>query len=465
MKKELAIENLRAGRPITFMDEIWPTKKYQDLKPGQLVDPLDEMDCEPFGWTELRRWRIQTLLASSPWGVPLTLFPRAFEGMFTRKFRTQEYGYDVLIHMVLDRPDIFTVLEPGELTEILFPDQAQDKVLHDARFCLDFNSVNSSIDSLLSANTAGYFSNNNWDKLNSLAWLNRDDVFPSDVVLAGEEFCDFIMPLSQAKLPSSNSNLDSLGVYKATIVSVASPETIYLNMKGPDAERVFQLTNDVTRYFQEKDEPIYNYRIPEEFIYAGYPCLLFVEDDHTWERCRILEKIHNTDRIIVDVIDYGGLKKVRRQDLYLMPKVFFDFAPQAVTVSLAGVKPVAEKWCTNAGARIRCFSYIKYYLDILLLPLKNLSTNETGESQGDKAPVKPKKSKLKKRPAYEVIICDRNDDELDIYLDKILCIEGYAARDQSRVDKLEMYRKELDEVFKNIERPENPMIGTFLTCD
>lgn len=512
MKKELTISLEK--RQFTFLDEIWPDirqqqqvespeldtlydddqNKQQPTIPRQLLE--DDDHDEIYGWTELRIWRVQTILAISPWGIPLVTFGKVYEKIYNRKFRTQEFGHAVLIDMVSERPDIFAIQEPDELTEIIFPEYPHDKILHDARYGNHFN--NDRLPNSHASPSATLYDRNelNYDELISIAWLNRDDDFPNDVVLAGEEYCDLFLPIPEAKLP------DTYGVYKAIIIGVASPHCIYINIQSPDSKKVVNLSVDVKDYFSRAKDPIDMYRVPKEFLYPGFPCLVFVDEDKSWERGIVIGQASRGDRVLVETVDYGGVRAVSGQQLYLMPKKYMEFPPQAILVSLFGLKPAhdEDKWNPRAGTRLRSFSYPEYYLDVLLMPStapepksrpkkqqeEKSSTSEqqtitsatSTETKGldngldsSEPPVSSRvnvnsrllnKLKNRKTPQYDAIICDRNDDQgFDLYLHNLMIVETYAEPDMKKYTRLKELQDGLKVAFKKVSRPINPMIGLF----
>lgn len=466
--------------PTTFLDEIWPLGLPQTRGKKQQGDkPISPEDDEELGLTELKKWRIQTLLAISGWGIPSTVFAEAYEKMFGKKFVIKEFGFNRLEEMVNELPEIFAIQEPDEVTALLFPDYPHDKILHDTRFGLDFKI--SPRESLYETANHDYRTLD-WDQLISYAWLNRDDDFPKDVVLAGETYKEYILPLTEGKVDNSN------GIFKAIMIGAANPEHIYLNIKNENTERVSQLSLEVKYYFDNLDSNLSldMYRIPDEFIYPGYPCLIYIDKEDSWERGSIIAKTDRDDRIIVETVDYGSSLIVSRLNLYMMPKKFFDFPSQSLLVSMIGAKPNSEsgKWSRGSGARTRCFSYPNYYLDCLLLDVKSATVvtekvdDEDPQSslEIDKSTIKSnadidlsRKSKfrrsLKKMPKYDVIICDRNEEHMDLYLDDVLVVETYAVVDDKRDDEIKNYKKLLKKAFESVPRPKNSMIGRIFGRD
>lgn len=432
---------------------------------------------------EVRRWRVQILLAVNPYGIPSLKFGEAFERMFGRKFELRDYGYDNLDDMLNNMTDIFVVQQPDEITAALFPEYPHDRILHDARLGHNFAKPNIDGDDQLAPTSRlqanGTSSKCDFNDLIIKAWIDRDEEFPPDVVLAGESY-EQLWRISAASIPGTK------GVYHATMVSVANPETILLKLKSNDEEqgRISGLSDEIDQYFKQTKHSIEAYSVPREFILPGFPCLSYLGKQRIWERCIVVGRFRNENKVLVESIDFGGLYSVALISLYLIPRQFLDIPRQTLQVSLLGLKSVEnEEWPSKVGARMRCFSYEQYYLDVLLLEprikpsrldsidlgsdssIKNLTSAVSSmtvadgtKSQGSNTP-KPSSSKKKKSMntiAYEAIIVDRNDKEMDLFLDEILMLETYATQADDQVEEISRIKEQLRQVLPSIPRPINP---------
>lgn len=461
MKKELSKAILK---PVLFLDD-WP------LPPKCANEPVDEQGSSAL--VEIQKWRIQTLLAVNTWGIPSLAFSKAYEKMFGKELNPQDLGFATIADMICSMPEIFTIQEPDDVTAVMFPDYPQDKILHDARLGHDFSDstedANAALaivgkDGLLDYKTVDP------DTLIAYAWLNRDDDFPKDAVLPGEKYHELILPMTSANIPGTR------GVHQAVIVGAANPGRIYINIKSEALSKINVLSAQVTQFFKEHGA-YEKYSVPEEFVYPGFPCLVYIQKDKCWERCVILNRLQKTKKVRVETVDYGTYYTVHITNLYLLPRQFFDIPKQGLTVSLIGMKPPkgSNRWSSRSGIRIRNFSEANYWLDFLLVEpkekIENKNENEnkdepaskSGEPNSDegKPSTSPCKSYLKKnnlkdkKSDYEVFACDRHDDELDIHLDYILTMEKLASIDENRSEEIGLLREKFVEALKTIPRIAN----------
>uniref|UniRef100_A0A6G1SLZ2 Tudor domain-containing protein 5 n=1 Tax=Aceria tosichella TaxID=561515 RepID=A0A6G1SLZ2_9ACAR len=456
---------LRSGSPLPiklFLDD-WPA-------PPRCIDESDGSSS-----LEVKKWRLQILLAVNPYGIPSLKFGEAYERMFGRKFDLHDFGFDNLSDMINKMQDIFVVQEPDETTAILFPDYPSDKILHDARLGHNFARPNiDGTDSLLRPSTRVQASGtkSDFDDLIIRAWIDRDEEFPADVVLAGESY-EQLLKLSSAKIPGT------IGLYQATVISAASPESIFIQLKTNDEDqaRIRGLSNEIKEYFKNSKHSIDAYNVPKEFLLPGFPCLVYSSKEKNWERCIVVGQSHGDNKVLVESIDFGGAYSVHKIFLYLIPRQFLDIPRQTLHVSVMGMKPIEPdgRWTQKVGSRLRCFSFAQYYLDVLLTEPKMQEYDvspppETDSSTSSRPPpssetgaadivakVAPKtKRRFKSKMTYEALIVDRNDKDMDIYLDEILVLETYALRDESRAEEIGKIKEHLHEAFKGIPRPKNP---------
>lgn len=480
-----------AGNNAHFLDD-WPEPPKHNY-PG---------DNDPTLLNEVKKWRLQILLAVNPWGIPSLAFGEAYRKMFGKQLDVREMGYEHLSEMVSKMPDIFAVQEPEESTALLFPDYTRDRILHDARLGFDFARPN--FDSELSASrssictsfssdslatiasatrpTYGTTATKSYDELVRLAWMDRDEDFPSDVVLAGEPY-DELLIISSANLPGAR------GLYQAKLLSAATPDSFFVQLKTSEqvARKIQELPAEIAKYFEVSKYSIDAYSVPREFMYPGFPCLVFVGKGGrtSWERCVIAALSKSSSKVLVETVDFGGWYAVDPIYLYLIPRKFLDVPRQTFQISLAGLKPpvtssaVRDSWPAKVGPRMRCFSYHNYWLDLLLIDSKpkNYSLNYNSSS-ADKESLLPsakddrqskaidadvaarKAEKMRHRfraqPRFDALVVDRNDEDIDIFLDEILILETYAIADESRKDELQVIKNNLKEVLKKIPRPNNP---------
>lgn len=417
---------------VSFLEN-WPTppsSTYQDTN-----------QTAPPGSTPFRKNQLQMLLAVNPFGIPSLAFEDAFLKMFKKPLNIQQdFGFANLSEMIAHLSDVFTAQVPDETTALLFPDYAQDYILHDARFGRKFCDN--------SATMLTYMPDP--DIQNTLAWLNRDCDFPNDVCLSGETYKEFYFPMIDATITGTR------GVLQAMIVSAANPNHIYLNVNSNDLNIIANLTADVRDYFETSPNQIETYLIPQEFIYFGFPCLAYIDEMGTWERSIILGQSSGF-RITVESVDFGGRRNVPYFFLRLMPKKFMEVPKQAILVSMMGVCQGEHKWNSFIGSRIRSFSNFKYWLDCVFVENKTPRQSYErvkikGENELDD-PAKKKRKKIIQLPQYEVLICDRNDDYLNLYLDELLMMENLASADEERSTEVSNLRKQFDEILKKTPRP------------
>lgn len=560
--------------PVLFLDD-WPAPPNCS---GGGCELADQDHIAP-GMNNMRRWRIQTLLAVNPWGIPLMAFKEAYERMFRGKtFESKDHGYENISAMVYDLPDIFAVQEADDVTALMFPDYPHDRILHDARLGHDFSPQSlamshessaeaefleadetgrlargavSELDSLIngqqqiarrwsssnivdetsastisgsSTNKASILMDKNGspcgsfhgktidpDILISYAWIHRDTDFPPDTVLAGEQYNELILPLTSAHIPGTR------GVHQAIIVGVANPGSFYINVKSSDSERYENLTREIYQYFMQCGANIDQYNVPEEFLYPGFPCLVYSIEHKCWERCVVVSRSRRTNRVLVECVDLGGTITVNRIYLYLMPRKFLDLPKQALLCSLIGVRPKEDdKWSRTISCRMRFFSQPRYWHDVLLVEPKAQPVNSainmsipspigdksaspaavTSDSSVDSAKPassslltssdaatidsqtsggeqseqtsqeqqpaqekrKRKKRLLEKKLDFETIICDRHDDygSLDIFLNDILVMETYGSLDTDRAEEYNSLKESFKKALATLPRPRNP---------
>lgn len=464
MKKELAKENMK---PILFLDD-WP-------QPPKCAHESSE-EFEKGVFTEVQKWRIQTLLAVNTWGIPSLAFCKAYEKMFGKELNVNDIGFSTLADMICGLADIFTIQEPDDVTAIMFPDYPQDKILHDARLGHDFSETTEGANAALALSVGKDgsldYKSVDPDTLIAYAWLNRDEDFPNDAVLPGEQYQELILPMTAASIPETR------GVHQALIVGAANPGRFFINIRNEALAKISVLSAQVTQFFKECGNNE-KYSVPEEFVFPGFPCLVYIPRDKCWERCVILARIRKTKKVRIETVDYGTYHTVHITNLYLLPRRFFDIPKQGLTVSLMGLKPPegADKWSSKSGGRIRCFSDANYWLDFLLIEPKyeddgkkmNNEQPSTIKSYGSPDSNNQKKSSplsrsdilrmnnLKdKKSDYEVFVCDRHDDEMDIHLDHIMIMETYASLDEKRAQEITCIREKFVQALKSIPRPKNP---------
>lgn len=372
----------------------------------------------------------------------------------------------------------------------------------------------------------------NYEQLIHRAWINRDEEFPDDVVLAGETY-DELLIISSASIPGTR------GLYQGTLSSVASPDSVFIQLKINNEQvrqKIQALPQDVASYFEQTKLPREAYRVPMEFMFTGFPCLVCIvsQGRNLWERCLIAARSKTSGKVLVESVDFGGWYAVDQAHLYLMPRKFLDVPRHTFEISLAGLKPTVKiedansnananqdnnndnnnnsnskgatsryEWSNNLGSRMRCFSYQDYWLDILLMDRKpktrssvyqcSGSTSEqssplgqtnlsiggqpevTEPSQNDNGTTDATRSNMpgadavdarkkadkmrcsfKGSPKFDAIIVDRNDQDIDIYLDEILVLETYAQFDENRQSEMESTKLNLKEALANLPRPQNP---------
>jgi hypothetical protein len=449
----------------SFLDD-WPA-------PPRCVEESDDPTS-----MEVRKWRLQILLAVNPFGIPSLQFGEAYERMFGKRFDIRDFGFDSLSDMINKMQDVFVVQEPDEDTAVLFPDYPNDKILHDARLGHNFAKPNiddtdSSIKPTSRFQASG--TKSDFDDLIIRAWIDRDEEFPPDVVLAGESY-EQLLKVASASVPGT------MGIYQATMLSAARPDWIFIQLKTneEDLSRIRGLSNEIKEYFKNSKHSIDAYNVPKEFLLPGFPCLVYSSEQQSWERCVVVGRSTRNNKVLVESIDFGGAYSVDLIFLYLIPRKFLDIPRQALQVSLMGLKPTEEdgKWTQKVGSRLRCFSFAQYYLDVLLIEPKIQQydasldpashpppATEQSLSSSDEKPSSEKddnrekvalKRRYKSKIAYDALIVDRNDKEMDIYLDEILVLETYAVQDESRTEEIARIKESMKAALKGIPRPKNP---------
>lgn len=450
-------------QPVLFIDDSWP-----EPPKGSSQESL----FEPGTLYEIKKARLQALLASHPWGIPSLALSNAYKKMFGHELDLEELGFDNLSDMIFQLNDTFAVQEADETTALMFPDYPNDRILHDARQVCDFDSITNCVEDI-DYKSADPFT------LISYAWINRDDEFPPDVVMPGEQYSEMILPMTTKSVAGTR------GLYQAVMVGAANPDYFHVNIKTLAFERVTNLSVDVQNYFKDLGrKTIAMYSVPNEFIYPGFPVLVYLKKEKCWERGSIMAKSKGGNKVLVEAVDYGGFHSVSPSNLYLMPKVFFEMPKQNVPLSMIGLKPsdATNKWPAEVGERMRCFSDHKYWLDVLLLEPKKVekdqaleenstaSVSSGSESNGMKSSSSDfalgtesaniRSSKYKRRRddvQFEAIVYDRNDSFLDVALDDILIMENYAIPDNNRAEEVATLHQKFKEALAEVPRPTNPL--------
>lgn len=476
---------------------------YSDLQPilfgdywPKLPKRVTEPNFEGPGLTEIKKCRLQALLAVAEWGIPSLALTYIYEKIFDRQLDLKDLGYSSLNDMISSLSDVFAVQEPDELTAIMFPEHPDDRILHDARLRNSFQEVyyrrmSSALATIVRLAVGKSLPNqsrlgvhrkksrksNDFEDLIMKAYYNRDHEFPRDVVLPGEEYSDFILPKMVAGVPNTR------GVYQGILVGAANPNGFYINVKNDSLMRIDNLNEDVEAYFSQCREPVEMYSIPKEFIYPGFPCLIYKQHEQVWERGQIVGPGRKAHKVYVETVDFGGIVSVDKLFLYLMPRRFFNIPKQAVYVSLMGLKPndPSGTWNAKSGKRVRCFSLLDYWLDILLVdPVVQESDSKTlsdtsdsvvdcawssASSNGNTTDSSDCSSngqylrrgkKWYKEPQFEALVSDRHDDKLTLYIDQVLTMEHYATHESSRTHEIETLRVQFNQVLANLPRPKNP---------
>lgn len=438
---------------VLFLDELPIATKYEDSK----VVSVD-----------VKKWRFQQILASHPWGIPSLKFIEIYNSAFNRDIGAEmdEMGFHNFPEMINSMKDIFTVQQPDDVTAIIFPNYSDDLILHDARYGHEFISKPPGSKSPKRCQTK-VPNVIDHEALIGLAMLNRDQEFPDDVVLAGEEYRDLMLPASLANVEGTR------GVHQVTLIGASNPGHFFVHIKGNVAGR---LLIEINQHFRALRAPTDTHLVPDEFIYLGFPCVAYMDEDDSWERCAIISRSSSkANKVLVEMVDYGGIRTVNRMHLHLMPKRFLETPKQAICISLAGLIPKAVRFSSTSTRRLLCFSNRNYILDCLFLdPTKDsyfvegedstiinvenysIKTTEITKITKDNQEVKQKKRKFRQRTHYEAMICDRNHEFLDLYLDYVLSIETYCKKDPSRVAEIEELREKFQVALNKIPRPENP---------
>lgn len=431
----------KAPNSVLFLDDLPPAPKNEDSKVTT---------------NEIKKWRFQQILASHPWGIPSLAFISDYKKFFERDLNLdmKDMGYHDFHEMITSLNDIFTIQKPDDITCLIFPKYAEDFILHDARLKHNFDTM--------SDNTELKLDNQNkldYDWLVGLANLNRDEPFPNDVALAGKEYEEFLLPQNLANIENTR------GVYKVLLTSGTNPGHFFVNFHN-DYDRVQAMINDLANYYVNLPAVVDTHMVPDEFIYNGFPCVLYDPKTKLWERCSIMTKTKN--KVIVDMVDLGGFKEALRTNLFLMPQKFLEIPKQAVCLSLAGILPLKdEKYTANARKRLLNFSASGYKLDCLLLDHTRIKETEQHnrpangsdcpENGDKKQETKRRLRKITKKVQFEAILCDRNDEYFDLFLDEILVMEIHCKSDDSRKSQIETLRSEFKKALQNIPRDVCPI--------
>lgn len=456
---------------------------------------LDEQSQDSVALAEVRKWRLQIMLAVSPYGIPSLAMAETYEKMFGHKFDLKDFKCDSLDELINQMSDIMAVQKPSSTTGILFPEHPHDKVLHDIRLGHDFSQpdydstggtlTSSSLcsvgdDSATTTTTTSSIDGSLARDFNDLiyrAWVDRDEEFPPDVVLVGEPY-EQLLKISQANIEGSR------GLYQANLISIAGPESLFIRLKtsAENELRIMNLTTEIDAYFKQSPHPIDSYNVPREFISPNFPCLLYSKE-RNWERCIVVGGSSSSNKILVESIDFGGVYSVNLIYLYLIPKQFLDIPRLTLAVSLAGIKPAKgeTKWSDSIGPRLRCFSINDYWVEVLLVEQKkskivlqqrHVSNSDTksSSSSNDSSPNDSlssvgqtrKKRTVTDRSSYEAIIVDRNVPGMDLYIDEILVMETYADVDPDRKSEIDSLKERLNEQCRRLPRPINKLVPEYL---
>lgn len=403
---------------------------------------------------EMKRWRFQQILGSNPWGIPSLAFIATYNKVYGKPIDFEEMGFRDFPSLVASMPDIFLVQQPDEITALIFPKNPYDIVLHDARYGHNFDEQTD-----LKSTSVPKPNEVDYEMLITLAILNRDQDLPSDVVLPNEQYRELILPQTLANIAGTR------GVHQAVMVGASNPSHLFINVKNEYTERLCELPALMKDYYDSIPDLFDSHIVPDEFLYPGFPCAVYRPQNDIWERCSIITKSPKVGKVLVDTVDYGGIITVDRMCLYLLPRKFLELPKQAVCVSLLGVKPSdGKKYSKGSSKRLRCFSVTNYLLDCLIVEPTKFSVKldpyveldqEDGYTSSDTE--KSKKRKPRQHASFDVILCDRNDDDLNLFIDQVLCLETYTAYDNTHRDEIEELRSQFKQALTNIPRPVNPL--------
>lgn len=419
---------------------------------------------------EVKKHRIQMLLAEHKFGIPSLALADEYEKMYGQKFDVQDWGYEMLSDMITDMSDIITVQEADEISCLYHPKYSNDRILLDKRYGYQFDSrpaINT--DQGTSTSGVGTSPESDFESLISKARINHDCEFPDDVVLPGEQYTEPIL-IKTAQIEGTR------GVYTCLITGAANPNHFYVNVKNDYTETIETFTSQVKEYFATSEQPLEAYTIPEEFIYPGFACLR-QRNGGPWERVSITGRSPTDNKILVESVDFGGTDAVDKKDLRLMPRKFMAASRQAIVVSMFGVKPHGDKWSPFSGQKIAGWSYEYYWMECLFLeprlpaPSSRESSICDAESAGFEtgstcSVAESRKMSINRRiwyrkPQYEVVILDRMIPSYDAFIDEILVAQMLADHVPESMDELNRLKQQLKNVLKDIPPHENPMEKSF----
>lgn len=440
--------------------------------------PLEESTEAGPSNVEIKKQRIQMLLAEHKFGVPSLALADEYEKLFGQKFDVQDWGYEMLSDMIADMSDIITVQEPDEISCLYHPKYPNDRILLDKRYGHHFTShLPISPTNATSTSGLGTISETDFDSLISRAKINHDCEFPNDVVLPGEQYTEPIL-IKTAQIDGT------CGVFTCLITGVANPNHFYVNVKNEYTQSIETFTSQVKEYFKASEQQPEAYKVPEEFIYPGFACLR-QRKDGPWERVSITGRSPTDNKILVESVDFGGTDAVELEDLRLMPRKFMSASRQAIVVSLFGLKPQGDKWSPFSGQKIAGWSYEYYWMECLFLEPKVQSTLSEVSSLGDAGStiseiqqftdtssacsttttdtrrVSINRRIWYRKPQYELIILDRMIPSYHAFIDEILVAQMLAVYVPECICEMDRLKLKLKNVLKDISPHENPMEKSF----
>ncbi|CAH2323151.1 tudor domain-containing 1 isoform X1 [Pelobates cultripes] len=137
----------------------------------------------------------------------------------------------------------------------------------------------------------------------------------------------------------------------------------------------------------------------------GELCCSFFSGDKNWYRAQVI-KLIETEKAKVNFLDYGNVEEVAVDKLCKMPSQFLELPFQAVKCSLAGVKPIGNKWRRESCEKFQmCVAGLK-------LQAKAISKHEDG---------------------YSVELVDTKSSKL---ISDVLIAEGAAISDDDRKNRM-----------------------------